>query len=313
MVHLGFKEYLYGEEEWNQAFFVLKTLWKSRDLPTGIMTCVSPTTTTDDLETQQASVLGSSGGDGDEEEEKIEEVSEKKVKYKIIMTQLHQIFDECPDYTLHVIGHSLGGALATLFAFECAATTTSDDDKKKTCIPQPVTVITSGAPKVGNYDFLLAFESLEEQGKLRCLRVANYRDIITLCPVRGTFALCHAICCQEMRFRHVGFRLKLTPWSSVISYPPRVHTYCGILLFDLMKMVKAFVLMMIYIPLCAIFTCEFQKFLFREHSQLVYMERFDKQKASLEKISLDQLYKDRSTRPWWRIPVFHDAAAHTVG
>ena len=302
-MHLGFKEYLYGEEKWNRALFVRKALRKSRD-PLTEMTSGVQTTTSDDIETQPVSVLGSSG-DGDEEEI---EASEKKRKYKIIMAQLHQIFDECPDYALYVCGHSLGGALATLFAFECAAATSDD----KTSIPQPVTVITSGAPKVGNIDFLLAFESLEEQGKLRCLRVANYRDIVTLSPPIGALGLCHAICCQERRFRHVGFRLKLTPWSFVISYPPKVRSYCGVLLFDFMKMVKAFVFMMIFIPLCAIFTCGVKKFLRGEHTQLVYMERFDRQKASLETISLDQLYKDRLARPRWRIPVFN-AAAHTVG
>ena len=302
-MHLGFKEYLYREEKWNRAVFVRQNLLKSRDPSTGV-TSHSPSTTSDDIETQPSSVLGSSG-DGDEEEI---EVSEKKLKYKIIMAQLHQIFDECPDYALHVCGHSLGGALATLFAFECAADTSDD----KTTISHPVTVITSGAPKVGNIDFLLAFESLEEQGKLRCLRVANYRDVVTLSPPIGALGLGHAICCQERRFRHVGFRLKLTPWSYVISYPPKVHSYCGVLLFDLMKMVKAFVFMMIFIPLCAIFTCGVKKFLRGEHTQLVYLERFNRQKASLETISLDQLYKNRSARPRWRIPVFNPAP-HTVG
>lgn len=114
-------------------------------------------------------------------------------KKDIIKLEIKQLLSEHPGYDLRVAGHSLGGALASIFAFECAA----DDE-----IPKPVTCITSGAPKVGNLDFLLAFEELEEAGKLRCLRVANYRDPVTYSPPNGAWDCCHVCWCQRRRFRH---------------------------------------------------------------------------------------------------------------
>jgi Lipase (class 3) len=56
-----------------------------------------------------------------------------------------------PGYELYICGHSLGGALATVFAFEAAA---ANDD----LIPKPVTCITTGSPKIGNLAFVDAFE-----------------------------------------------------------------------------------------------------------------------------------------------------------
>jgi pimeloyl-ACP methyl ester carboxylesterase len=296
-IHFGFKEYLYGEEKWTESLFLGSTVRKDRKaaLQGDLVDSDARTAMNANEELPAAKAKTTY---------KEDETSMKKQKYKIIMTQLQQIFDECPDYSLYVCGHSLGGALATLFAFECAAATRDDESS----IPHPVTVITSGAPKVGNIDFLLAFESLEEQGRLRCLRVANYRDIVTLSPPIGALALCHAICCQERRFRHVGFRLKLSPWSYVISYPPKVRSYCGTLLFDLIKMARSFFFMAIFIPVCAVFSCGAKKFLRGEHTQLVYMNRFDKQKESLEKVTLDQLYEERFARARWRIPVFYAGA-----
>lgn len=72
-------------------------------------------------------------------------------KYESILEATTRIMHENPGFQLYVVGHSLGGALATLFAFEAAAAPDVD-------IPKPVTCITTGAPKVGNVDFLHAFE-----------------------------------------------------------------------------------------------------------------------------------------------------------
>jgi len=77
--------------------------------------------------------------------------STPKKKYEVILDMVSAILKENPGYVLQICGHSLGGALATMFAFEAAA---ANDE----LIPKPVFCVTSGAPKVGNLDFLHAFE-----------------------------------------------------------------------------------------------------------------------------------------------------------
>jgi len=134
----------------------------------------------------------------------IQVTDETKKQYEIILEMTAAVLRENPGYQLKVCGHSLGGALATMFAFEAAAT--SDD-----FIPKPVTCVTTGAPKVGNLDYLHAFEALEEQKKIRYIRVANFRDMVPLSPPRQTYNCFAAMFCQHRRFRHVGLRLKLFP------------------------------------------------------------------------------------------------------
>lgn len=214
----------------------------------------------------------------------------EKPKYQVILDEVRTIFKDHPDYKLYVGGHSLGGALATILSFEAAA----DADT-----PKPVTCITSGAPKVGNLNFLLAFEHLEEKGHLRCLRVANYRDLVPLSPARTTLFF------QGRRFRHVGFRLKLTPNTFLISFPPKVRSWVGVFLFDLIKMLRTWAFVLVASVLCFISMCHIKKEFRAEHTQLVYMERFENQKNALEQLTLDGLYQERLARARWRLPVLH--------
>jgi len=97
-------------------------------------------------------------------------------KYVEIMSHIDQLLDENPtrkNYKLYITGHSLGGALATLFGFYAAASSS---------LPLPVTVVSVASPRVGNIDFARAFVEMESQGKLRHLRVANHKDPVTLGP-----------------------------------------------------------------------------------------------------------------------------------
>jgi hypothetical protein len=145
-----------------------------------------------------------------------------QMKHQIILEQVRGLFKDHPDYRLYISGHSLGGALTTLMALEAGA-----DE----AIPKPVTAITSGAPKVGNLDFLKAFEELERQKKLRCLQIANDRDAVTLSPP-DTFDPCVPIFCQNRRYRHVGLRVKLRSNGYIVTSPPKTRTYLGVLLCD---------------------------------------------------------------------------------
>ena len=55
-----------------------------------------------------------------DEEQDAAAVAEKP-KYEIILDEVKAILEDHPDYKLYVTGHSLGGALASIFAFEAAA------------------------------------------------------------------------------------------------------------------------------------------------------------------------------------------------
>lgn len=98
-------------------------------------------------------------------------------KYEEIMTHVQKLFQTKPEYKdeykLYVTGHSLGGALATLFGFYASASSV---------VPGPVTVVSVASPRVGNLQFAACFTEYESQGKLRHLRIANHRDPVTLGP-----------------------------------------------------------------------------------------------------------------------------------
>ena len=97
-------------------------------------------------------------------------------KYAEIAATVERLLSGAPDrgrYRLYVTGHSLGGALATLFGFYASASP---------AIAAPVTVVSVASPRVGNVEFARAFVELESQGRVRHLRIANHRDPVTLGP-----------------------------------------------------------------------------------------------------------------------------------
>lgn len=104
-------------------------------------------------------------------------------KYAEIMAIVERTLAEAPPalasgrrrggYRLYVTGHSLGGALATLFGFYASASP---------AINAPVTIVSVASPRVGNVEFARAFVWLESRGRVRHLRIANHRDPVTLGP-----------------------------------------------------------------------------------------------------------------------------------
>lgn len=116
---------------------------------------------------------------------------------------------------LYVTGHSLGAALATLFAFQVAT-------EPDTVIPKPVSLITFGGPYVGDESFRSAHQVLESQGRLRNLRVTNHRDLITTVPKMAfRWKFYEPDSHVGTLFKHVGMNLRLNEGDTTfdISYP----------------------------------------------------------------------------------------------
>jgi len=117
-------------------------------------------------------------------------------KYMEIMQHIDRLLAENPsrkNYKLYITGHSLGGALATLFGFY-AATSSS--------VALPVTVVSVASPRVGNLAFARTFAEMESQGKLRHLRIANHKDPVTLGP---TVSSKRALALSAKAFSPLGY------------------------------------------------------------------------------------------------------------
>jgi predicted lipase len=95
-------------------------------------------------------------------------------KAKEIMGKLHELFKMYPDYKLWVTGHSLGGALSTMFAFRTA---TDSGVRNK-----PVMNVSFASPFVGDHVFKEQFQKLEKTGMIWHLRITNEDDVVPLIP-----------------------------------------------------------------------------------------------------------------------------------
>lgn len=122
---------------------------------------------------------------------------------EILQHHVLPVIEEYPGYKLYITGHSLGGALATLFAFEVAS-------MPDTVIPKPVSIFTYGAPYVGDESFRQANRLLQALGKLRHLRVCNHKDLVTTIPKMAfKFNIFDTDSHVGTLFKHTGMNLKL--------------------------------------------------------------------------------------------------------
>ena len=122
-----------------------------------------------------------------------------RIKSKLLILLL-----EYPDYEINIIGHSLGGALSTLFGYLLAKSITNK-----------VTIISLGSPRVGNYYFKLDFDS---QSNLKHYRISNNRDVITSVPM--------------INFHHTGVNIHLTNNNLTIYENYNYNKYFKFSLFN---------------------------------------------------------------------------------
>lgn len=101
--------------------------------------------------------------------------------YDNIVSEVKKVLDTHPDFSIYITGHSLGGALSTLFGYMLSNE-----------IDNQITVVSFASPRVGNYKWKQAFNT---KTNLTHFRVTNNRDIITAFPM--------------YRYYHVGHNIRL--------------------------------------------------------------------------------------------------------
>ena len=102
--------------------------------------------------------------------------------YDELVENIKTILKEHPDFDIYVTGHSLGGALSTLFGYMLANS-----------IENNVNVVSFASPRVGNYEWKKSFE---ETKNLIHYRITNKRDIVTAFPM--------------YKYYHVGTNIQLS-------------------------------------------------------------------------------------------------------
>jgi len=93
-----------------------------------------------------------------------------------------------PEFKLYTTGHSLGGGLSNLFAFQVAHKKEKEDEAVKH-FPKKITAMTFAAPVVGNECFNKEYRSLEKEGFLRHIRVSNEGDLVPTNNIPLPFSL----------------------------------------------------------------------------------------------------------------------------
>jgi hypothetical protein len=193
-----------------------------------------------------------------------------------------------PGYKLYVTGHSLGAAVATLFAFECSVA-------KDSIIPKPVTCVSIGGPYVGDANFRDAHQWLERQGKLRHIRVSNHQDLVTTMPAMS-FKLNPMEAAKSSvgtPFKHVGVNIQLREDGGDDGKQPSYEVTYPKVTDSLLETCKdeiergwrnSF--------LANLSSNPSDYWTWAWHGKCAYNDRIHKNKAALEKIKLDALYKD---------------------
>lgn len=209
---------------------------------------------------------------------RVEIDEEAQTKCQVIIEKLSSVFRDYPEYSLFITGHSLGGALATLFAFEAACLQSSE-------IPTRITCINFASPKVGNIHFSRAIDYLEEIGVLRHVRVTNQSDPVPRLPVRAYVNDCCLLCRMKNMYVHVGFKVELKLRKRIrVKHAPKFEAFQRDYLIFSFKRVARMCFNVAHFLVAGNFEA------LRYHSCLDYYELIRETKEQLLKIDLDEMY-----------------------
>jgi len=183
-------------------------------------------------------------------------------KYDQICTDIQPLMEE--GYSLYVTGHSLGGALATMFSFKLAGA-----GKKRDWVPRPLTCITYAGPPSGSASYRAAFEQEEIDGLVRCLRINNGEDIVPALPPFSLGAI-------KRGMKHTGIHCRLYNGGVKLA-----HTSQDGLINNISNVIGN----SIFKPVWKVLTW---------HGLPLHEVRLEDAKSRLSAQTIDELYKDES-------------------
>lgn len=131
-------------------------------------------------------------------------------RYETIISDIRAAINGEKGYSVYITGHSLGGALATMFSCVLAGCGGEDND-----IPRPVTCISFAAPFSGTQGYRTAIEHLERDGFLRHLRVVNGEDYVPTLPFLSLL--------RTRLMKQVGINLRLTSSGFRLEHSSRAN------------------------------------------------------------------------------------------
>jgi len=193
-------------------------------------------------------------------------------KYDEILDDLKDLMEE--GYSVYVTGHSLGAALATMFAFAIAGGGEETD-----FIPRPISCITFAAPFLGTNSFREAFEQEEKDGLIRSLRVTVAEDPVPTVPFVSISSFLKPF---PRAMKHCGINLVLPKGAGVYSV---AHSSLDGAVSGLSRKLKNS-------PLTKVgpFIEKGAKY----HLTPMYHERLLEVEGNLEELTIDGLYKDKT-------------------
>lgn len=207
-------------------------------------------------------------------------------KLEQITDKLDEVMaDDCDGFDIFVTGHSLGGALATLYGFRLA-------ESKKFPV---VNIISYASPYVGTDGFRKVFRQAELDGIVRHIRVSNTNDCIPANP-----AFCG--------FSHVGVNLALKSSGPVMNYegvelpslPAAFVCFLvavGSLLVNFLSLFLGFLsaLPTLPLPISLLVAYATVKILLAAHGFPDYRKRFETnlQNAAFLSKTIEELYENR--------------------
>lgn len=108
-----------------------------------------------------------------------------KIKYHVMALK-----SRYPDYRMLILGHSLGGAMASLASASFIYENVTQSDR--------LTLYTFGMPRVGNQQYARAHDRLVPNS----YRLVHYRDIVVHLPMCGSLCSTHADYATDVPYHH---------------------------------------------------------------------------------------------------------------
>jgi hypothetical protein len=202
---------------------------------------------------------------------------EAPTKCQVILQHLALVLRDYSEYSVYITGHSLGGALATLFAFEVACLKSHET-------PKPITCINFASPRVGNVHFSRTIDYLEGQGAVRHVRVANYYDAVPRVPVRAHVNDFCVLCRMKNTYTHAGYKVRLKSGGNLrVFHAAKFDNQREFLVFAART----------FVSLCTHATSFFlagKNEILRYHSCLEYYKLICEAGEKLEELDLNNMY-----------------------